>query len=342
MKNVGIELVNPQKGYVALPYTDEQLSQFIKSLLGTPQTISKKIEGVFVIQLSDIQSFNDLICQRVAQQNQSKLLEVKSTIYFSDKSNITLNSYDDLISYYEIKPLLSIGIRITWSFLINFPDKETPERQEIELFYCANKRKLLTNSDVSSESYFNIEIRHTQRTWGVDIENIIEDQIDSIKQKISKFRFFVKRNSSEIAFLLVMFILIIFFQGFYTAKNKYITTQKEGLYYYIDHNKDIGKKIDYTMKEIIINKKLENNYLDNIYIVLTIPILLAIGLWIKVMASRMPKSFLIFSRKSYDEYNDYKKVKNRDWIMFWISIIVSILAGIFSNYLYSFMINLFN
>lgn len=340
MENVNIKLVNPQKGYVSLPFTNDQLSQFIKSLLGTPQTISKKIKGVFVIQPDDIQSFNDLICQRVAQQNESQLIEVKSTIYFSDKSNITLNSYQDLISYYELKPLLSIGIRITWSFLIKFPNKTTPERQEIELFYSVNRnnRKYLDSSD---EGYFSIEIRHTQRTWGVDIENIIENQIESIKKNVSRLKMFIKKGSTIISFFIAFLIISPFAYNFLSTKRDYFDKQKDELYYYIDHNKDIGKKIDYTMKEIIIDKMPNKTYLDDIITVLIIiPIVLSLSLWIKAMASKMPKSFLIFSRKSNDEYLKYKKIRNRDWIMFWISTIFGILAGIFSNYLNGIIINL--
>jgi len=43
-----------QAGYVTLPFNDDQFKEFIKGLLGSPQTISKALEGAFEITFEDI------------------------------------------------------------------------------------------------------------------------------------------------------------------------------------------------------------------------------------------------------------------------------------------------
>lgn len=113
-----VKIIDNQKGYLALPFNEEQFKDFIQGLLGTPQTITKKIKGNFVIYLKDLQNFHELITQRVIQQNHGKLLQLKTKIYYSDESDVLLGSYEELLSYNEIKPVISLAVRMTWSYLI--------------------------------------------------------------------------------------------------------------------------------------------------------------------------------------------------------------------------------
>lgn len=63
------EIHDTQKGYLALPFDQDQFQEFVKGLLGKPQTITKRIRGNFEISLKDLQNFHDLIEQRISQQN---------------------------------------------------------------------------------------------------------------------------------------------------------------------------------------------------------------------------------------------------------------------------------
>ena len=96
-----------QKGYLTLPFNEEQFKDFIKGLLGTPQTITKRIKGNFEVHLKDLQNFHDLINQRVTQQNNGKLVQLKTQIYYSDESSVLLSSYEELVTYNEVKPVIS-------------------------------------------------------------------------------------------------------------------------------------------------------------------------------------------------------------------------------------------
>jgi len=90
-------------GYVTLPFDQEQFRDFVISLLGKPQTIEKRIYGRFEVNLQDIQKFHKLINQRLTQQNQALLSQFSVKIYYSDSSSITLNSYEDLVTYNEVR-----------------------------------------------------------------------------------------------------------------------------------------------------------------------------------------------------------------------------------------------
>lgn len=102
-KNTEIEEVKDfQKGYLTLPFNEEQFQSFIR-LLGTPQTITKRIKGNFEIHLKDLQNFHDLINQRITQQNNGKLIQLKTQVYYSDGSSVILSSYEELVTYNEVK-----------------------------------------------------------------------------------------------------------------------------------------------------------------------------------------------------------------------------------------------
>ena len=65
-----------EEGYVVLPVGERQFGDFIKSLLGSPQTISNTIEGAFEIDANSVKSLHSLLIQRISQQNGGEQIDV--------------------------------------------------------------------------------------------------------------------------------------------------------------------------------------------------------------------------------------------------------------------------
>ena len=107
------QIINYSGGYVTLPFDQAQFKDFVVSLLGRPQTIEKRIYGRFEVNLQNLQSFHYLIDQRLTQQNNALLSQFRAKIYFSDDSSITLNSFEELITYNEVRPLVSVAVDLT-------------------------------------------------------------------------------------------------------------------------------------------------------------------------------------------------------------------------------------
>lgn len=334
-----VEILDIQKGYLALPFEKEQFSSFIKSLLGTPQTITRTISGVFNISLNDLQHFNELITQRITQQNKGTIIELKSTIFFSDKSSVTMNSLEELSSYNEIKPVLSVAIRMTWSFLIQFEDKKSPERQEIELYFCSSNENYLIekNEDIleaNRESFFYIEIRHTARTWGVDMENLIVNQIKSIQINASKLHNFINNHSFIIAAIVFFSLILSFLFAINISTNQILDGEKQKLFLYIDKNPSIGEKIDYLLKIIIVDSKTDLSEIKTSFILLSMILSSIISLWCLKMAGKRQKGFLVLTRHSKTDYDKFQCKIQRDWFMFWLSLFIGFITSITATYLY--------
>jgi hypothetical protein len=124
---------NPGTYVLTLPVEPDQLGLFIAGLLGKPQTIGRWIRGPFEVKRADIENLHHLIEQRIASQNKATLVGFTAKIVYEDASSIQLNSFTQLQTYNEIKPLSSTAIHLTWTYLIQFNNKTVPEKQQIEL-----------------------------------------------------------------------------------------------------------------------------------------------------------------------------------------------------------------
>ena len=180
-----------QAGQITFPFDNNQFKDFMVSLLGKPQTISKRFRGSFEIDKDSIFRIFDLIEKRVHQQNDAKLIQFRATIYYNDNSTITLTGYNHLIDYNEPEPITPKALHLTWQYIIRFQDKGSYEKQEISLSFLTPSGYDYAFDDISYNGYFseiNIRISHTARTWGADIEGLLSKHIKTITSETSRIR----------------------------------------------------------------------------------------------------------------------------------------------------------
>lgn len=329
-----------QKGYLTLPFNDEQFKEFIKGLLGTPQTITKRIRGNFEIHLKDLQNFNDLINQRVAQQNNGKLIQLKTQIYYSDESSVILSSYEELITYNEVKPIISEAVRMTWVYLIQFADKTVPEKQEIEIMIIStSQRDIIEYEDIPvvfpTYGQINLSIMHTARSWGSDIESLLTNQINSILIKPNKFKDFLRRKSNTIGLLAgTIFFLACLISIFITTR-EFNNLEIERANLIIKKAINVDAKINYILSYLASNKQELYSQVSQIFFVVSFILAVFFGTWIASLANNKAKSYLVLTReaKTYMDAS-IKKSKNK-FILFFISIGVSVITKIIASFIFS-------
>ena len=332
-----------QRGFLTLPFTEDQFRIFIIGLLGRPQTITKRITGVFELHLKDLQNFHDLIGQRIEQQNNGQLVQLTTQIFFNDKSSVLLSSYEELLSYHEIKPVVSIAVKMSWTWLITFTDKKVPEKQEIELtINTASSQNIVEGDEVPfipQSGEFRMVIQHTARTWGSDIEALLTHQIESIIQPEKKWKKFLHRHSGKVG----LFVGSLFFLGSLTSliytTHRFIRIQTATVNEFIGNaGANVSSKIDYLLNFFATDS--ENNLVIPSMVYLTFSILLSIvfGLWIEVLADNYPKSYLILTHESVKAHHIGKKNNRSKLRWFLISLLLSIATGVAANYVYDWLI----
>lgn len=327
-----------QKGFLSLPFNEEQFTSFIKGLLGTPQTITKRIRGNFEVQLKDLQNFHDLINQRITQQNNGRLIQLKTQIFYTDESSVILSSYEELVTYNEVKPVISEAVKMTWSYLIQFADKNAPEKQEIELLIVSTSQENIFEGDIPviypSLGQFKITIKHTARTFGSDIEGLLTHQINSIIVPCSKFKSFVRKKSETIGILTAILFLISSLSTIYISTRSFNHSEVDKVSKFINDTKEISSKTDYLLNYIAQNQQNLFFLKSLLFVVVSIFIAIVLGIWVESMADNKTRSFLVLTKEAKKARDILVEKSKSQFIWFWLSIGVSILSGIIANYIF--------
>ncbi len=299
-----------EAGYVILPYDAAQFKDFIKSLLGSPQTIAKFIPGAFAIDINDIRNLHQLISQRVTQQNEGILAQFKARISFSDNSSVELNSIADFLSYNEVRPVVSQAVHLTWDFVVKFQDKETPERQRIQISMIGSGRSRAIIDDdthflplsIQRAGYIHFRIEHTARTWGADIEALLTNHLQSMIQSRAKFREFISTHSGKISvtvalcfFLASLVGCVISIQQFSKERLNEVSSALQA----IGHgSKDVvSDKIDYIANQIASNVIPQFYFGVLVFFFVSVVLSILFAFWVETSAENPEQSFVLLTKK---------------------------------------------
>jgi hypothetical protein len=195
---------------IALPCSPEDFGKFIGSLLGKPQTIANAETGAFEIRKDDIVNSYHLVVQRVRQQNDGHLIQFTVRLVFDDNSSVLLNSLEDFVAYTEVRPVVPTQAHLSWTFIVKFPDRSHPEKQEIDLSFLTeapgaiaigekSENTVVSMARIFAGGHIAYRIRHTARTWGADIESLLTGHAKHLLLPQSPLRQFAQAHSGKIA-----------------------------------------------------------------------------------------------------------------------------------------------
>ena len=331
-------------GYVAFPFDEDQFKQFVMGLLGKPQKIEKTIRGPFEIELSDIQNFHYLIEQRINQQNQGHLLQFRAKIYFDDESSVELNSMESLETYNEVRPIISMGIELSWDFLILFNNKKTPEKQTININIHTGRSFRFSmlpmfTSINPGEGYIEIEIYHTARTWAADMEALLTNHIESILKQPNKIRKFVFKHEGKFSLSSGVLYFLFSVIGCIVAINDFISSQLLSIGNSILEVNNMSTKIDLLVSYLLSG--VTDQFYFWVVLFLFFSLFMAIIIALIVSANIVPPehSFLILTKKAKDNKSEIIKKTERKWIKFIWTNIINILISLLADYIFILIIN---
>tara|TARA_R110000744_G_scaffold229364_3_gene347350 strand:+ start:539 stop:1504 length:966 start_codon:yes stop_codon:yes gene_type:complete len=307
---------NSTSGQIALPFNDDQFKDFIVSLLGKPQTITKRFTGTFDIDKDNLISIYQVLHQRINQQNDAKLIQFRATIYYDDNSTVTLNGFDHLVNYNETLPLISVSVHLTWQYLLRFQDKSSFEKQEISIsFQTSNDGNPIGNMDEFYHPYRNtvgFRISHTARTWGADIEGLLSKHIKTITNKDSKVLDFFKYNDNAVENIItaILFGMTLIFNIIKTNKITNITDTSILIRHY-------GNLMFLFFGIYVLTR-------------FTIVILERFEIFSSPSFVRLTKETEKFKLRKLKSYKS-------KWVKYFGTILLSLIIGISSNILYKFL-----
>lgn len=337
-----------EQGYVVLPFNQEQFKEFITSLLGSPQSITKQTSGSFTIDFDDINNLHHLLMQRITQQNNGMLVRFGAVIVFSDNSTVEINSLPELLTYNEIRPIVSNDIHLTWDFLIHFPDKRIPEKQQIQisiLTYYENKsQKMLDNLKIKWAGYgagaITFRIEYTARSWGADIEALLTNHVKSLLVEPSKFKKFFYDNDNAVGIVSMLIFWGFFLVGAFSSIKNFSQQQILLINKLLTSNalaaEDINSKLNRLLS--IIAEGSWEQYLFKVFSFLFIGIIGGVFLGSLISGFSVDvgviPSFLLLSKESKKNRDERLKGLKKSVWYFILSLIFNVALGVASSYIF--------
>lgn len=339
---------------VMLPCSSEEFGDFISSLLGKPQTIEKVIRGNFEIDEKNISNIYHLVNQRIAQQNDAQLIQFTVTLAYDDDSTHLLNSFEDFQNFAEVKPLVTVAVHLSWSYLVRFHRKQAVEKQVIEMSITAGSSDLMQTEYSDAilimkrrnwlpDSSVFFRINHTERTWGVDIESLLTGHIRGWMKKPDPLRSYITAKADGIGAIFGILFFLGALLGVFLAGNRLVEHHIGKMVKFsgevssrITESEKILRKIDF-LTDIVITG-VWPRFVFNSVSFLCVALLAAIifAFIVSEKAQNKPPSFVMLSEET-KKYRERVLARGKEqWRQFLYSIAIGVATGVVGNLVYSY------
>mgnify|MGYP000010611324 CR=1 FL=1 len=339
---------NERVGYVQFPLTQKTFSDFVRKLLGEPQHVQGILTGAFVVDITGVEKIYETIMQRVNQQNRADLVDFISKIYFENDTNITIKGLDGLKLYKNIENLEVVRLELTWTFLIQFEDKEAPEKQTIRVSFNVRHIPQLIRSALSyvggrMGGGIVYEISYTARTWGVDIENLLRKAIESTFIQKNKVKEMVAKVQSIISLLVPIVIYgIIFILNSFFVKS-YLDRTGQNIVTQIS-NMNLSEQFMFLAKYIVAAPWYQFKQYNALFLILMFVICIVFGIYLDdILDNILEEKCFIFLADSNQMTitqkikKEYGKQKTR----YVLTLLVNIICGVLANFAFQLILKIF-
>ena len=329
---------------VNLPVDREQLGAFISGLLGQQQSIEREVYGTFDVDHNWMIHVNSLINQRITQQNPATLTSFNAVIFYENHLKRTLNSIEAFEHFSETKNIISTGVKLTWTYLVNFPSKSIPEKQEIFLYLSSKAPASSAPSDpirrmISPRHKLGVisyGINHTERTWADDIEYLLRQEIDLVvgSQSRTQYLLSIIFGLSSLLFFAGGILIPDMVNDIVQSKqiSDLYQNYKDVMTLKASSFDDVGLKLDLALKTLNPSNSIAK--VSFFYKIIMAIAGLGMSIWCIDISEREEPCFVVMSRAT-EEYRKKKIAKRkRSWLINISSFFLSVVAGVIGNYIY--------
>lgn len=342
---------------LSFPINEEGFKTFIKTLLGRPQEISRTIIGLFEINREDINHIHQAISQRIHQQNKSCLIQFSARMVFQDNSTTLLGSFEEFMTYNEIRPVLSTEIHLIWSYLITFQDKTTPEKQEIQvsIITAQSDRRPISKQVLSFDeekpgfleihpNRVELRILHTARTWGADIEAMLTSLIRGLLKKPNSTKKFLRNHAGKISLMTFGFLVSLVCLSCCIVTRMILARESSTVSRLLDSKpvQDFAAVNDNIKKAVIGFTHITGDwYYYNMILsgYLALGILLAMIFSFRTLLKciQPEESFLLLTSKSQDYLEHRREIEREETRSFFWNQSTALIVNVIASFVYWFL-----
>lgn len=336
--------MNSDSTTIAIPVKERELGEFISGLLGQPQSLEREQFGYFDINHQWLINLHHIINQRISQQHNSTLLEFSGEIFYRGGLSRKFTSFQSFEAYAEPQQIISYGVKLRMTYLVYFPDKKTPEKQEMT-FYASEDRPVsqdplrMISRRSQSGGFLSYRIDATERTWAEDIEKIIKEHVSSVFSKPQGIAVYKELILVMSAFVAVIGGILLPLLMDYFIKNN--LAQKA-----LDKIKSINDSETITLQTL--SEKIDNIFYiqesvislsstSPVYVAMSVAGGFALSFFFIYLAEIREPRFVALTDASLKRREIVIKKYNRRRWMSAIAYLLSIAASVAGNYIYYYL-----
>lgn len=341
-KKLSITLTNDESDekFIQVPIKQKDFGNFISNLLGQPESISGYESGSFIVNHEQLVNLHRLIEQRIKLQAQSTLVDFSALIRYDDAPERKITTASGFIHLSETRITTTKSVSLVMTYLVLFPGRPSPEKQEISIKFIVDSSTIVASSDSVYERVFDysgglavFEVSHTERTWGDDISALIDREVKTC----FKPRSFFQNNSGEIMFL--SGIIIISLGIFIPDYIEDLLQKKEAasiiMHSLPDNTSFASLAIDEKLNLIfdIIQPGAQLHKVETFYKILSLFCSMGILALFFYLVPKQ-KSHILITKKDYQERDIHDKKKRFGVLKVMASAITAVALGVLGNYSY--------
>ncbi|MEH2351679.1 hypothetical protein [Nostoc sp.] len=323
--------IDYKRGYLTLPFTQDQFSEFISGLFGKLEELERDIECVFDVELGDVINIYYVIEDRIIQQNKGTMIQFSTKIFYDDNSSILLNKLESLSNYVEARSVIPIRMELVWEYLIQFPNKTVPEKQIIEIYIISDQSLHYRSSK------FKFKIKYTSRSWATDIDSMLTEHIKNFitVSRQSTLKKYISSNDEVINVVITgIFILLSVIGSLIIAKGFIYSQLKETAYLFLT-NPDLNTKIDFLINHAAEGKIARFYFFLLLYLLIMILSSTVVSDIIRYQANNYtPNNYILLTKKAKKEKEKNLKIEKNQLINFLLSIVLSFIVNLLSSYIF--------
>ncbi|MCY4388035.1 MAG: hypothetical protein OXC18_13135 [Desulfurellaceae bacterium] len=338
---------NPEYA-VILPVERDRFSEFIARLLGKVQRIDRSFEGTFDLSPDEIDNTFHLVDQRVTRQQKASLIQFTVNVMYNDGSSILLGSLNEFKSYAEVRPIVSRAVELSWIYLIDFPGRTVPEKQEIGLgFHASGRAYIVGNPSISlpvryvDSGMVSLTINYTERTWGVDIESLISGHVQSLFKNIHPVRKFLYEYSGWIGSVSASIFFGISLLGAYHASSNFLSTKLLESATILDNSspnmEGVQAHLQYLVEESARGDWAKFFFALAWFVIISLILSVLFGVWVGSNADNRPASFVRLSKAAEERKEKLTEKQRRRWYMLGLSYVTAISASVLGAIIFDFI-----
>lgn len=337
---------------MTLQVDKEHLKDFVSGLLGEPQSIEKIFTIPFRADHNYFINLINLIKQKLERQNDYAIVSFQATVKFQDNLKRKINSIEAFEAFVEDSNAISTGLVLKIGMLVQFPKKEIPEKQEIDIYFMAPvDRKEDGPKDIFDLAFgykpisgiVNVEIKHTERTWADDMLTVIEKSFNDIWMKEPRYKAFLRplfkaQVMLNFSLLTSILILIVMIMNKMSSENSQYSEYLGVLDGRPLDLENLHLKVDFIANNVMHTP--EYSYIPDFSFYgfsLIMFIFIMFFVFMKILKEffNPSKSFVILSKKTERHIEEISRnTKNKLWVL---SILGTLLLGLTINYVYDLL-----